>query len=865
MADYGSQDVEGHDIHGYISGATVFADANENGVLDAGESSAVTDALGQFLLKNASGSLVSIGGTDTSTNLPINITLKAPAGSTVITPLTTLVSALLPPNATASDIAAAESKVLTGLGISLGSGQSILTLDTVAGTLSGDPGATDAYLTAAKVYDTISILSAGLSNQGGITSDIATNSVLSALADKISAAGSTGQSVDLNSTTSLQQILTSAANEVGANISMTSTQSIVNIASAINVAIDAAAGGKTGTEIFLASSAVQQVAEGSTTQAILDNPAGQPLNAVENQYTGSNLSNAVEDAKDNVSAPAESATAGKLLIQLSGDEYAGNPQFSVYVDGKLVSGNLSDVGGSGTSAENGVSASHALGQWQTFTVEGTYDTKIAHQVTVSFNNDAFAGGTQDRNLYVGNITLAGQQVFGTNNDSPASLYSNGSQSFETAVAGTVKPIPVGNDTLTIHLSGDQYSGNPDFIVYVDGVAVSGQLSTVNGTGISNQDGVSAIHSQNQWQTYTVKGSFDPSVEHKIQVVFNNDLYGGQWGDRNLYIGDVKLNGQPVAGAYDSSPVALLGNGISTFNTTIAQSGGSTDNLGHSTLVGGDAKLFIGQSGDTLYGGLAAGAHDTLTAGAGDNLLSVKYGDNVLYANSGFDTLQGGAGHDTLYGGGTTALFAGSGGDTLYGGLNAGAHDTLNSGSGNDLLWVSQGSNLLFGGAGHDTLQGGSGHDTLYGGGQSLMFAGTGGDTLYGGLGSGAHDTLIGGAGNDYLSVSQGANMLYASGGMDTLQAGSGNDTLYAGSGDSKLYGGSGHTTFDLTVGGNDTILGGSGSSSVIINGQNSTDAQYHTNVDGTTTINFGDNSGTITVSNIDTLHYAGDNTDHKLS
>ncbi len=571
MADYPTQDISGRDVHGYISGATVFADANGNGALDAGEASAVTDALGQFFLKNASGPLVSIGGTDTSTNLPITITLTAPAGSTVITPLTTLINALLPQNATASDIAAAESKVLTGLGISLGSGQSILTLDPVAGTIAGDPGATDAYLTAAKIYDTISLLSAGLSNQGGVSTDVAINSVVSALADKINAAASSGQSVDLNSSTGLQQVLTSAASSAGTTVSAGAAASIANIASATNTAIDtAAAGAKSGTEVFLSSSAVQQVAEGSTTKAILDNPAGQPLTTVETQYTGSNLANAVEDAKDNVSVPAESATSGKLIIQLSGDQYAGNPQFSVYVDGKLVTGNLSDIGGSGTSSELGVSASHAQGQWQAFTVDGTYDTKTAHQVTVSFNNDAFGGGTQDRNLYVGNITLAGQEVFGTTNDSPASLYSDGSQSFNTTIAGTVKPIPTGNDTLTIRLSGDQYSGNPDFIVYVDGVAVSGQLSSISGAGISNQDGVSALHSQNQWQTYTVKGSFDPEVAHKIQIVFNNDLYGGQWGDRNLYIGDVKLNGQPVAGSYDSNPVAMLGNGTSTFTTTVTQ-------------------------------------------------------------------------------------------------------------------------------------------------------------------------------------------------------------------------------------------------------------------------------------------------------
>ncbi|MFC6791482.1 carbohydrate-binding domain-containing protein [Methylobacterium komagatae] len=866
MADYGSQTQEGGTGDGYISGATVFADANGNGIFDAGEASAISDSLGKFILTNASGTLYSVGGTDTSTNLPIKVTLSAPAGSKFISPLTTLVNALLPPNATAADLAAAESKVLTGLGISLNPGQSLLTLDPIAGAISGDTGATDAYLAGAKIYDTIVVLSAGLSSQGGVSKEVATDSVLSALADKISASVSAGQSVDLGSSVSLQQVLTSAATTAGTTVSADAAESIGNIASSTNAAIDAAVAATSGgTNVFLATSAVQQVATGTTAAAILNNPQGQSLQSVEAQYTGQNLANLVDDAKDNVSAPAENSTTGKLLIQLSGDQYAGNPEFSIYVDGKLVSGNLSEIGGTGTANNAGVSASHTQGQWQTFSVDGVYDTKSAHEITVSFNNDAFGGGNQDRNLYIGKITIAGQEVFGTRNESPTSLYSNSSQSFTTSVAGTIKPVAAGDDTLTIRLSGDQYSGNPNFIVYVDGVAVNGQLSTINGTGISNQEGVSALHSQNQWQTYIVKGNFDPTLAHKVDVVFNNDLYGGQWGDRNLYIGDIKLNGQPVAGSYDSSPVTMLGNGTSTFVTAIAQSGDSADNTGQSTISGGTGKLFVGTNGDTLYGGMAAGAHDTLTAGAGANLLSVKYGDNVLVANSGLDTLQGGSGHDTLYGGGTTALYAGSGGDTLYGGLTSSAHDTLNSGGGNDLLWVSQGNNLLFGGAGLDTLQGGSGHDTLYGGGQSVLYAGTGGDTLYGGLGNGAHDTLRGGAGSDYLAVNQGNNSLYAFGGTDTLHAGSGNDTLYAGNGQALLYGGSGTTTFEIgKFDGNDTIVGGSGTSHVNISGYAGAEAEFKSNSDGSTTITFNSSSQTLTVSGVDELKFLSDNTTHKL-
>ena len=52
---------------GYISGATVFADANGNGLLDAGEVSTTTKADGTFTLTGGTGNLVMFGGVDVST------------------------------------------------------------------------------------------------------------------------------------------------------------------------------------------------------------------------------------------------------------------------------------------------------------------------------------------------------------------------------------------------------------------------------------------------------------------------------------------------------------------------------------------------------------------------------------------------------------------------------------------------------------------------------------------------------------------------------------------------------------------------------------------------------------------------------
>ncbi len=45
--------LHGLGIDGYISGATVFADANFNGVLDPGELSTTTDANGHYSMQRA--------------------------------------------------------------------------------------------------------------------------------------------------------------------------------------------------------------------------------------------------------------------------------------------------------------------------------------------------------------------------------------------------------------------------------------------------------------------------------------------------------------------------------------------------------------------------------------------------------------------------------------------------------------------------------------------------------------------------------------------------------------------------------------------------------------------------------------------
>ena len=136
----GSDDfLSGTAIDGYIEGATIFADADGDGELDAGEAFSVTGEDGEFSLTNAEGSLVLLGGDgaiDAATGLAFNGQLEAPAGSTVVTPLTTLINKLVEGG---EDQVVAQAKVKSAFGIT--AGEDLTTFDPIDAALSGGASA----------------------------------------------------------------------------------------------------------------------------------------------------------------------------------------------------------------------------------------------------------------------------------------------------------------------------------------------------------------------------------------------------------------------------------------------------------------------------------------------------------------------------------------------------------------------------------------------------------------------------------------------------------------------------------------------------------------------------------------------------
>jgi hypothetical protein len=116
----GSDDVaatttSGVGIDGILSGSKVCIDVNANSVCDAGEDSTTTNGDGEFTLTSTQkGTLLLVGGNDIGTGLPFTGSLKAPAGSTVITPLTSALQAMVENGSSAAD---AETSLKKALGI----------------------------------------------------------------------------------------------------------------------------------------------------------------------------------------------------------------------------------------------------------------------------------------------------------------------------------------------------------------------------------------------------------------------------------------------------------------------------------------------------------------------------------------------------------------------------------------------------------------------------------------------------------------------------------------------------------------------------------------------------------------------------
>lgn len=247
-------------------------------------------------------------------------------------------------------------------------------------------------------------------------------------------------------------------------------------------------------------------------------------------------------------------------------------------------------------------------------------------------------------------------------------------------------------------------------------------------------------------------------------------------------GTLKLNGVALAAgaivsAVDLAAGKLVYQSIATttgpiatgFNFSVRDSGGLFDPTPNiiSINVTPINRVLIG----TNY-------METLTGGAGNDVIDALVGSDTLIGWAGNDTLYGRDGNDTLNGG--------TGNDTMVGGLG---HDTYYVDSTSDAIVENAGE-------GSDTVRTTLQSFTLAQELENLTFTGTGAFT---GTGNAAANVLTGGAGNDTLSGLDGNDTLDGAAGSDVLIGGAGNDTYVVTAGDQVVEAASGGTDLVKTT------------------------------------------------------------------
>ncbi len=249
-------------INGYIRGATVFQDLNGNGVLDAGEPTTTTDANGAFTfatpLTNTTAPIIAFGGVDISSGQAYTNILKAPVGSAVITPLTTLVQALVDQGLSVSDALSTVGSVL-----GLPPGVDVLNFDPeqAANEAGGNAIALEAALKIKALGVMVgNLLDVGEGLLGGAGNS---SSIAAAIATQLQLAASSNGALDLGNAAALTSILNSAAADLGIDLPLNATAVLTNLAGLNSQIVEVIEGGGTLEDILDAIADIQDDAQNS--------------------------------------------------------------------------------------------------------------------------------------------------------------------------------------------------------------------------------------------------------------------------------------------------------------------------------------------------------------------------------------------------------------------------------------------------------------------------------------------------------------------------------------------------------------------------------------------------------------------------
>ncbi|TAE03193.1 MAG: hypothetical protein EAZ96_13700 [Oscillatoriales cyanobacterium] len=423
-------------IDGYIAGATLFFDANKNGVLDAGEPSTTTDSNGEYNLdipfeifdKNqngeidtSEGNLVATGGTDTATGLPLETPVTAPADASVVTLLTSLVTDLID--------------------------RGIAPATAIEATTKDRPGGVATLSAMVKVQNVITQTAALIDGASSAASKDIVKAAVSAISDRIQS----GTFLNLSSSAALEPIIQQAAAKIqqidpsfnGQQFAQITSQA-ATVMTAANQRIDTSVSNLTATSIPEAVARAQQVALGATTQDFKAVGAG---NKTISQVVADNTGAALDSRIQAVILPVGIATP---VITGDADLGSNSPDRITGTDGDdILTGDSANnvlMGMKGNDSLDGGAGNDSLfgGKDSDILLGGNGDDALfggrgADSLNGGDGNDILLGGKGDDALFGG---LGSDSLTGGNGNDNFLLSTNSG-------IDTITDFEVGKDLLVL--------------------------------------------------------------------------------------------------------------------------------------------------------------------------------------------------------------------------------------------------------------------------------------------------------------------------------------------------------------------------------------------------------------------------------
>ncbi|MGX1360759.1 Ig-like domain-containing protein [Bradyrhizobium elkanii] len=587
-------------IGGKIAGAIVFADANNNGTLDPEESFTVTNDKGDFEPIGGTGPLVAYGGTDTFTGLSFKGILEAPAGSTKISPISTLVSLLQN-----QGVSTAEQQVLSAF--SINPTVDLTTFDPIAELLANNVLAAKVYSTNAEVMNTVTTIASALTGAGPITQNSV--QVFNALAALINNQGS--GPINLSDPTYTTQLLTAAAAALNHPLDPTLTSSVASIIVAGNSILEQNASKLIGQDLIDAVSDIERIEQGAVSDA-LQKIAGDPgfLDIVVNTFTGSNLTNALAPQfNDGNHAPwlATDTVASHSITEIAGKSGSNDLDAT---GGKLLftDADLSDTHQvSAALDQSSIKWMNADGTASSTTLSiGTSDTLI-HAIQSALVSDSTNGNIGEISWtfsaadHYFDFLAAGESLRATYNI--AVMDDHGATSIE----------PV---TIVINGTNDNPTANPDS----NGVAKGTTLSVAASAGVLTNDtdpdvhdhlAVSSVNGTPASVGHVVKGTYGSltlSADGSYAYIANKGALPSQLVAQDTFKYTVSDghggSSTSTLSIVVSNPDVIYQSGMNRTLTGIINEKNVLDgSAGHDVVIGGNAPdVLIGGNGDTLTGG-----------------------------------------------------------------------------------------------------------------------------------------------------------------------------------------------------------------------------------------------------------------------